>query len=463
MILKRRGMYYYMTSLMMGIDPTLTRYRTGLWAAFFAGVFACAPFDGFAADTLISPDDPGINYFGRFDFSNPKTPRFNWCGSTIECMVSGSTTVGMEITDGAGYYDVEVDGAVQSAPVYANSWSSKKYALATGLSSGSHVIRIIHRNEPYWAIATLSGIYLSSGATLLPWAKPPRTMEFCGDSWTAGYFVEACADQQLNTNANKSWARLTSKAFKAQDVILAESGICLVQKSGGRTCFPKKYPGTFDTTGGIPTPLWNFSSWIPDIVSIFLGINDKNSGVSDNDFITAVHSFVNTIRGNYPNASILFIALTGDMDQAAKTAVAAETTTLGHKGVYYLECTITATGCQYHPTVAEDKKIADSVIATIKRITGWDTTQSSATLEAKCGAYPTAHLNVGRIDRGALLISAYRGAAGGPILIVNAHGQVVKQLQLDASHQCRWNTAETSEGMYFIGGLETGWKRVSVP
>jgi hypothetical protein len=72
-----------------------------LRAGFLAGAMF-APLGSFAADTLISPDDPGINYYGRFDFLNPKAPRFNWSGSTIELQISGSTTVGMELTDGAG-------------------------------------------------------------------------------------------------------------------------------------------------------------------------------------------------------------------------------------------------------------------------------------------------------------------------------------------------------------------------
>ncbi len=438
-------------------------FKGWLRAGFLAGSVLLAPSGVSAADTLISPDDPGINYYGRFDFSNPKTPRFDWCASTIELLVSGTTTVGMELTDGAGYYDVEVDGTAQSTPVFADSWNSKKYVLVTALSTGSHVIRIIRRNEPYWAIATLSGIYLSNGGKIAPLTKPKRKMEFCGDSWTAGYFVEACTDQQANTNANKSWARLTSQAFKAQDIILAESGIGLVQIPGGRTSFPKKYPGTFDTTGGISTPMWNFSTWIPDIVSIFLGINDRNAGVTDNQYVAAVHSFTNTIRGNYPNAAILFISLTGSMDQATQTAVAAETTTLGHKGVYYLECTTGGAGCQYHPTIAEDRAIAGSVVARIKQITGWDTGQAAvARVEIRQSARQEAHINAVRIDNRTILISAQQDAAGCPILVINPNGRTVKQLWLDLSGKCRWNTAQASDGIYLIGGLETGWKSVFV-
>lgn len=58
-------------------------------------IVACLVFsiNAHAADTLITPDNPAINYYGRFDFSNPVAPRFNWSGSTIEFTLSGSPTV----------------------------------------------------------------------------------------------------------------------------------------------------------------------------------------------------------------------------------------------------------------------------------------------------------------------------------------------------------------------------------
>jgi hypothetical protein len=437
--------------------------KSRLLAGFFAGIVLFAVSSGFSADTLISPDDPAINYYGRFDFSNPKAPRFNWSGSTIEVLVSGTSTIGMELTDGAGYYDIEVDGTAQSAPVYADSWNSKKYVLTASLQPGSHIIRIIRRNEPYWAIATFGGIYLSSGGKILPLAKPVRKMEYCGDSWTAGYFVEDCTDQQSKTNANKAWARLTSKAFKAQDIIMAESGIGLVKSLGGKASFPKKYTGTFDTIGGITTPLWDFSAWIPDIVSIFLGINDKSSSATDNEYIAAVHSFVNTIRGNYPNTPILFISQTGMMDAATLTAVAAETTSIGHKGIYFLESKTPVTGCSWHPTVAENREIADAVVARIKQITGWDTTVAAiANASIKRSKYQTAHIKVAHIDNRTIMITVLQKEAGFPILIAAANGRIVKKIRLDSSGSFSWSTTKSPDGIYFIGCAKTGWKSVLV-
>jgi hypothetical protein len=403
------------------------------------------------ADTLISPDNSAINYYGRFDNTNPKALRFNWSGTTIEFLVSGTATVGLELTDGAGYFDIEVDGKLTPTPLFAGSYTSKRYDCVSGLSTDDHVIRIIRRNEPYWVIATFSGIYLTNGAKLKPLAKPVRKMEFCGDSFTAGYFIEACDDQQAKTNTNKSWARLTSKAFKAQDIILAESGIGLSKSLGGKSTFPKKYPGTLDTVGGATTPLWKFSSWIPDIVTIFLGINDNSSGVTDNEYTNALHSFVSTIRGNYPTTPILFMSYTGSKDQATKAAVAAETTSLGHKNIHFLECKQAINGCSWHPTAADAKGISDSVVVKIKQILGWDTVAVSIGENANYNTLTKySKIKTSRISQQIVEITTEKMFSGDLVRIISADGRCVAQLRTDFSGRCRWNASNVSDGVYYI-------------
>lgn len=415
------------------------------------------------ADILFTPDNPAINYYGRFDYTNPKALRFNWSGTTIEFLVSGTSTVGLELTDGAGYFDIEVDGNTLATPLFAGSYTSKRYDCVNGLSTGDHVIRIIRRNEPYWVIATFSGIYLTNGAKFKTLAKPVRKMEYCGDSFTAGYFIEACDDQQAKTNTNKSWARLTSKAFKAQDIILAESGIGLTKSLGGKTNFPKKYMGTLDTMGGASTPVWNFSSWIPDIVTIFLGINDNSSGVTDNEYTTALHAFVSTIRGNYPTTPILFMSYTGSKDQATKAAVAAETTSLGHKNIHFLECKQAINGCSWHPTVTDAKGISDSVVAKVKQILGWDTVAVSVVKKenfythAKFSKIKTSYIN-----QQILKISTEKMSSGDLVRIVSADGRCVVQLKPDFSGCCRWNTSNVSEGIYYIHIRNAGCTRIYI-
>ena len=53
------------------------------------------------ADILIPPDNPRINYYGRFDFSDPLQPRFNWSGAIIEVTFPGPK-IGMRIAHKCG-------------------------------------------------------------------------------------------------------------------------------------------------------------------------------------------------------------------------------------------------------------------------------------------------------------------------------------------------------------------------
>lgn len=422
----------------------------------------CTYVSGPEADTLITADNPHINYYGRFDFTSAMAPRFNWSGTTIEVKVNNATTVGVELIDGAGYFDIEIDGKIQTTPLFADSYTSKKYTLTSSLTSAPHIIRIVRRNEPYWVIATFKGFYLSDGAETQPLDKPVRKMEFCGDSWTAGYFIESCADQQMHTNANKTWARLTSKAFNAQDVILAESGIGLVKSLGGKTPLPQKYLAALDTMGGAASPDWNFESWIPDIVTVFLGINDKSSGATDNEYSAAVHSFVTTLRSNYPSTPILFISYGGCMDNATKAAVAAETTSLNHKNVYYMECKQQVKGCSWHPDTIDSRAISDSVIVKIKEILGWDTTLTTAVTVPHRSNALSSHITASQINNRTIRITCATQKSHTKLTITNAAGTLIQTLQNNNNGEYLWDIGNVSNGVYFVNSEGTGRTRVVV-
>ena len=60
------------------------------------------------ADTLITADDPRINFYGRFDHSKADSPKYTWSGSAIEAAFFGPK-IGFRIVDGSADYDVEID------------------------------------------------------------------------------------------------------------------------------------------------------------------------------------------------------------------------------------------------------------------------------------------------------------------------------------------------------------------
>jgi len=320
-----------------------------------------------ANEVLIKPNDQNINYYGRFDLSNSSTTvKFNWPGSIIEAGFPGPS-IGAELTDGGGYFNVEIDGVLVDSLSPSNGTHR---TIRTNLSTTvNHTIRLIGRTSG--ATYTFGGFYLAAGKTLASKpAQPTRKIEFIGDSWTAGDVIGETDGMPYDWkyfNASLTYARVTSLAFHAQDKLIARGGVGMVKSNDNAPTIPARYPQTVcDVQGN-----WNFTSWIPDLVVIFFGINDFNNGVTDADFKTTYTNFINTVRGHYANAPIILIGLAGNVLNDVK-AVAQSFT-----NVYAFSSPITlanASAMSRHPNRAQHRIIADSLIPLVKKVTGWDTT-----------------------------------------------------------------------------------------
>lgn len=320
-----------------------------------------------AAEVLVKPNDPNINYYGRFDFSNSSTTvKFNWPGSVIEASFPGPS-IGAELTDGGGYFNVEIDGVLVDSLKPSNVIHR---TIRTNLSTTvNHTIRLIGRTSG--ATYTFGGFYLAAGKTLAAKpAQPPRKIEFIGDSWTAGDVIGETDGMPYDWkyfNASLTYARLTSLAFHAQDKLVARGGVGMVKSNDNAPAISALYPQTLCNVQGN----WNFNSWTPDLVVIFFGINDFYNGVTDADFKTTYTNFIKTVRGHYANVPVILIGLAGNVLNDVK-AIAQSFT-----NVYAFSSPITlanASAMSRHPNQAQHHMIADSLIPLVKRVTGWDTT-----------------------------------------------------------------------------------------
>ena len=326
------------------------------------------------AEILIPPNDTNINYYGRFDSVSAAACNFNWPGSTMEACFPGPS-IGVELGSGATscYFNIELDGALVDS-LLPNAATHR--TIRTNLSTANHTIRIILRNEDY--TCSFGGFYIADGKKLVKLAQPTRKIEIIGDSWTAGYEDgSATTADNKYCNAALSYGRVTSKAFYAQDKIIARRGCGMAISLSGDPTMPTRYPKTLMDG----TALWNFSRWTPNIVTIFLGINDYNSGVTDANFKTAYSGFINTVRSHYTNVPIICIAVSDlgniltDVQQVAA----------GFTNVSVMRSPVTyagATALWNHPSVVQQHLIADSLIARIRAVTGWDTTAPAGTFSS---------------------------------------------------------------------------------
>jgi alpha-L-fucosidase 2 len=317
-------------------------------------------------EVLIKPDDPNINYYGRFDFSNASTTvKFNWPGSVIEATFPGPS-IGAELTDGGGYFNVEIDGVLVDSLKPSNVTHR---TIRTNLSTTvNHTIRLIGRTSG--ATYTFGGFYLADGKVLAAKpVQPIRKIEFIGDSWTAGDVIGETDGMPYDWkyfNASLTYARLTSQAFHAQDRLIARGGAGMVKSNDNAPAIASRYPQTLCDV----QENWNFDSWTPDLVVIFFGINDFYNGVTDAEFKTTYTSFINTVRGHYANVPVILIGLAGNVLNDVKSI--AQTFTK----VYTFSSPVTlanASAMSRHPNQAQHRIIADSLIPLVKQVTGWDT------------------------------------------------------------------------------------------
>src|SRR6185369_764879 len=85
-----------------------------------------------AQDYTVPANATLIQYSGRFDFSNPLAPRFDWPGCSI--------TVAFLLEDGKNNYDVYLDN--KPVTVWVTKPTQTTYALE-GLAPGQHVLKVL--------------------------------------------------------------------------------------------------------------------------------------------------------------------------------------------------------------------------------------------------------------------------------------------------------------------------------
>ncbi|MFA7421305.1 MAG: T9SS type A sorting domain-containing protein [Melioribacteraceae bacterium] len=338
------------------------------------------------AANIIPASNPYIQYFGRWDFTDPNAPSHSWPGTYIYAEFEG-TSIGVRMNDNFCYYNVYIDGKFHS--IFHPTLSGiNSYSVVTGLADGQHTFLFTKRNETSWTKFVFNGLVLDDGKNLLPpKEKPIRKIEFVGDSFTSASGNEATesgtpADVNKVTNLDLGFGPLTAKHFEAQYQMSSISGYGMVMDYLGNVA--GNVPYYFDRALIISeNPKWDFTKYLPNLVVVCLGLNDYNgfggytngtvSASNKELFKTKYHQFVSTLRSIYPGVKIMAFAAQVDWIHATVKEIVEEEKLIGYKDIFYADFPYYTGGYvnNGHPNVETHKKISDRLIAAIETIDPW--------------------------------------------------------------------------------------------
>jgi lysophospholipase L1-like esterase len=346
-----------------------------------------------SSQVFVPADDPNIQYMGRIDFSEPKKPRFWSPGVTIRVKFRGPSC-GLLIDDQVlygnthNYIEIVVDDSkpyrIQTKSKHDTIWVragmvAEKSGTPGNLTAEEHELRFCKDTESGIGYLEFQGLICGG---LLP-SSPPAShkIEFIGNSITCGSGIDVseipCGKGKWydQHNAWLSYGPLTARALNAQWHITAVSGIGLMHSccNMGNIIMPRVFDKIDQRDDSIS---WDFSRYIPDVVTICLGQND---GIQDSTVFCGNYiRFIEHIRGYYPAAQI--VCLTSPMadarlDAVLKNYLGGITDHFNRSGDGRIHAYFYSKryfhGCGTHPDMDEHREIAGELSSYLKKIMGW--------------------------------------------------------------------------------------------
>lgn len=374
--------------------------------------------------------DAKTKYVGRFDFTDPTKPAFDWSGNSMSARFEGSQVTwgfeaGVEIV-----FEVKID----DLPSVEVILGGKHPASSTHeVSSGVHEITVVRSSEALFGAGRFVPFTFPGGKQLPP-TERPRRIEYIGDSITCGYGIEGAnatcpydvevrretnPDGTVNVvkiprtqNIALAYGSLAAAALDADAVTLCFSGKGMIQNyreqtgeyvkleqgqdvdPDAKTLIPDYYKRVFASEP--QSPPWDFTKEPePAVVVINVGTNDfsrdvdQNSvaeGLDLNAFQDGYRRFVDFVRGKRPKAHI-FLALPPmvtdkfPLDNARTdfrrilNTIVREMNAAGDAQVYFIELVEMGTryglGCDYHPNLEVHRIMAEQVAGAIRTKTCW--------------------------------------------------------------------------------------------
>ena len=337
-------------------------------------LFAC---NNSGSKKFISADNRNIELIGRFDLTDKTSPVFMYSGSAIRTLFKG-TSIEVILKDDSlrNMFNVIIDDSVF---VLTTNKPDGTYLLASNLEDRKHSLEIYRRTEWHAGNTTFKGFNLERSKKLYKPSVKERVIEFIGDSYTCGYGNEGKSREEHfryeTENNYLTYGSLAAHAIDAEYVGICRSGIGMWQGYGGDTAFTM--PKLYDQVIINGTTPWNFKRFQPQIVVIDLGGNDFSAPLDSTAFVNTYIEFLRRIRKYYRSSEIVCIAgpdIPGegfDKWRSYIHSVVNQFEKSDTKINYFEFSPFEPNGSDWHPNVAEHKRMAEELVPFLKNLMRW--------------------------------------------------------------------------------------------
>ncbi len=341
-----------------------------------------AAIDSFAGAPPKAPVPLEPLFFGGRWVTTEEMSRTSSPAAAMRVAFSG-TSVSAEI-EGKARWKVTVDGKDQKEVV---TDARKEYILAKGLGKKKHMLTLTRKTECLPGDVRIYAVTAAPGAKALPAPKlsNERRIEFIGDSYTVAYGVEAKNGTDgtafTRTNTTKGYAYLAAQKLNADYQINAFSGRGLVRNFEDivpewtiPTLYEYAVPGM--TEEG-EAPRWDFAKWHPQVIVLFVGINDwQGHGPypETSGFDRAYAEFMNKLRKLHPGVKFLLVSTKiwpEDSLTPRVKAIFEHEKAEGRTDVDFTVVSSRNTALDGHPGVRAQKAMSDKIAPLIARLAGW--------------------------------------------------------------------------------------------
>jgi|GEM_PF-539352 len=349
-----------------------------------------------ATGIVNAPTDSRIQYFGRWDKSDPMNYRSDFGPVYIKINFTG-TSCRIKLYDQSynNSYQYSIDGGAYTM-LLGNT--STAYTLASGLADTSHTLTFMRRTDATFGVTNFMGFEAAPGGTFTlaaPSARPSRRIEFIGDSITCGSGNEGTGGNSRTTeNGYLAFGPQTAVALNAEWSLMSRGGLGAFRNWNEAKPPSEKHAIDYyvQTLYNYASPLYDFNTWTPDAVVVALGVNDFGDSpvrATPAEFEGAYSMLISLIRSKYPNAHIFCMKAVPEwsanqtaMDASVTNVVNAKTTG-GDTKIHVLNINDAGTllpttdpyqyyiGDYTHPNVAGHALIAAKIAPQIQSVMGW--------------------------------------------------------------------------------------------